>query len=42
MAVDANKARLLELVNKVAPLTDDEIKEALGKIRVLTNGKKET
>ena len=31
VAVDENKARLLELANKAEPLTDDEIKEAFVK-----------
>ena len=32
VAVDENKARLLELANKPEPLTDAEIKEAFGKV----------
>ena len=31
VAVDTNKARLLELANKPGALTDAEIKEAFGK-----------
>ncbi len=31
VAVDENKARLLELANKSEPLTDAEIKEGFGK-----------
>ena len=31
VAMDENKARLLELANKSGALTDDEIKEAIGK-----------
>ena len=37
VAVDADKARLLELANKSGPLTDNEIKEAIGKtLRIAT------
>ena len=31
IAVDENKARLLALSKQVAPLTDEQIKEAFGK-----------